>query len=216
VASRTHQLINNVVPDGTYELYDLEHDPDEAHDLFVRGAGGEQARLMAALGAWQDAIALPRDFAARVAGNLSTTQLPSETTLGADLGGMLAIDGVTLPRKELRAGDAAEVDLVLHAPARVPAGWRLFTHARNLANPAQFINLDHEPVEGFVPLAKIRAGQWVRDRVRFTVPAGWSGPIAVDVGLWKGAERAPAKGARAGDLGADGDHVRAALIRIQR
>lgn len=193
VATRTHQLIANVIPDGTYEYYDLEHDPGEEHDRFVRGADGEQERLRAALGQWMDEIALPENFKERVADNLSTQPLPSQTRLDADLGGMLTIEGVTVRTPRPRPGEQAEVDLVLRVPKAMPAGWRLFTHAA--WSRGGFVNLDHEPVEGFVPLKRLRPGQWVRDRVRFMVPRHWtSGTVRLEVGLFKKQERAQVHG----------------------
>ena len=169
VASRTHQLIANVIPDGTYELYDLTRDPAEEHDLFVRGEGGESARLVAALGQWQDEIALPPDFARRVTGNLSAAPMASTTPLAVTLdpggGGKLVVDGVDLPAQPVKPGAEVELAVVMHVTDTLPAGWRLYTHARLDGNAAGFLNLDHEPVENFVPLARLRAGQWVRDRM---------------------------------------------------
>ena len=211
VASRTHQLIANVVPDGTDEYYDLEQDPTESHDRFVRGAGGEQQKLYTALGEWMDEIALPPDFKARVADNLSPNPIPYETKLEANIGGMLQIEGVTITPKQIHPGETATVELILKVPAKIPPGWRLFTHAR--AQNGFFLNLDHEPVEGFVPLARLRPGQWVRDRIRINVPQSWPGnTVDVDVGLWKsGAGRVEVTGG-----GAMGDHVRVGVVGVVR
>jgi arylsulfatase A-like enzyme len=211
VASRDWQLIGNIVPDGTYELYHLAVDPAEEHDLYVRGAGGEQARLESALGEWIDQSALPDDFLGRVAGNVSDAPLPSAEHLGAELIGdgrtLLVVEGVDAKTRRARAGDAVEVDLVLRLPARLPPGWRLYTHALN--STGGFLNLDHDPVENFVPFPRLRPGQWVRDRIRFTVPPSWRpGTITVEAGLFRGRERARVR--IAGQP--DGDSVRAAAI----
>ena len=115
---------------------------------------------------------------------------------------------VSVSAPVLHPGAAGEVALVLHVTGTLPAGWRLFFHVRSAAG---FLNLDHEPVAGFVPLARLRPGHWVRDRVHFTIPPSWNGPVSVEVGLWKGSLRAPAHGP-----GAEGDHVTVARLTVAR
>ena len=83
----------------------------------------------------------------------------------------------------------------MHVNKPIPRGWRLFFHVRG---PSGFLNLDHEPVEGFVPLNKLRPGQWVRDRVRISVPSSWRGAFSVEMGLFQGGQRAEVSGAGQG------------------
>jgi arylsulfatase A-like enzyme len=215
VASRTHHLISNVIPDGTCEFYDLGRDPLEEHDLFVRGAGGEQGRLFSALGEWMDESALPADFAERVQGNIATQQIRFDRALGAEVGGVLVVDGVSVPNDHPRAGDQVEVDLVMHATKAPTAGWRLFTHA--LGGPGgTFLNLDHEPVEGLLPLARLKPGRWVRDRIRFNVPPSWRGAtIRLDVGLFHGSVRAPIRLPGGGSPSPHDDRLTVATLNVQ-
>jgi hypothetical protein len=200
-------LIRNLVPDDTVELYHLKSDPLEEHDVSGDGDPAE-AELASLLAAWMDQVALPPDFQKRVAGNLSTSPFPVGNPLGDTIGGVLRIEGMELTTERPVVGGPLELVLYLHALGRVPEGWRLFTH---LTSPqGQLINADHEPLEGTYPLGRLRAGTWLRDRVATSVPAFFApGPLTVEVGLWRGAERMPAEGPHA-----RGGVVRAGTITL--
>jgi arylsulfatase A-like enzyme len=208
VVTPAWHLIRNLVPDDTTELYDLAADPAEDHD---RAGDDEPAEreLGALLASWMDAAALPRDFRRRVEGNVSQTPLPFAAPLGDRLGDWIVVEGADV-KSPVRAGDELEVALVLHGIARVPDGWRLFTH---FVGPGGVrYNADHEPVEGLFPLSRVRAGTWLRDRVRVHLPPGWpAGPYTVEVGLWQKGSRAPARGPHS-----DGNAVRAAKVTVER
>ena len=59
------------------------------------------------------------------------------------------------------------IALYLRGLQRLPKGWRLFMH---LSGPGGMINADHEPLEGLYPIARLREGVWLRDRVRVAIP----------------------------------------------
>lgn len=187
VATHDWHYIRNVVPDGTAELYRRADDPDEDRDLSGMGEAAER-ELSRALAAWMDEIALPADFARKAAGNLQTTPFSPARALGDKIGDWLVLDGVDVHPTP----DAVAVDLYLHATAPIPKGWRLFTH---VVAGGRMVNADHEPVEGTLPLARLRPGSYVRDRIRVTLPSGWPRvPTTVRVGLWRGNERAKTSG----------------------
>jgi arylsulfatase A-like enzyme len=204
VVSRGWHLIHNVVPDDTFELYHLTTDPAEAHDLYQGGGAGpasptdQETRLRETLVAWMDETALPLHFAERVSGNVASSPFPVATRLDADIDGLLVLDGATLHTQVVRPGEAVDLEVVMHVPARMPPGWRLFTHVAAIGPQGtvqRFLNADHEPVEGFVPLSRMRPGQYLRDRLRVTLPPGWpTGALEVRCGLWKGPVRAPVRG----------------------
>lgn len=205
VATKDWHLIHNVVPDNTFELYHLSDDPQEAHDLAETGRS-EERTLREALGAWMDEAALPADFATRVAGNLSDKPLSFATPLEMEIGDMLVVAGADVKTPSVKAGGEAEIDLVYRVKRPI-RGWKLFTHLT--ASDGRFLNADHQPVEGMVPLEKLAAGQWVRDRVKVGVPASWpAGPLTVELGLYRGSERAKVRGG--------GDKVVAGTIRVAR
>lgn len=191
VTPRWH-LIENLIPDGTTELYDLASDPGEEHD--VQGTTPLVEReLRARLAAWIDDSAVPRDFGTRVAGNYGPQPLTASTPLGARIGDAIEVVGVDLPRLEVQRGQAAELSLVLHARRRIPSGFRLFFHLRG--SSGGFLNLDHDLIEGLVPPQRLRPGDYVRDRMRINLPPSFpTGPATLVIGLYKKAERAPVSG----------------------
>ena len=210
VVTRDWHLIRNLVPDDTTELYDEKSDPEEEHDRAGEGLDAERA-LRIALAEWMDAAALPAGFHDKVEGNLSTAPLPFQHKLGDSFSGWLTLEGADAPATA-KAGDTFEVALLWHATGGAKGserdGWRVFTHV--IAPDGRRLNLDHDPLEGLYPLKRMREGQWVRDRVKVTLPPNWPrGPLHVDVGLWKSPERAPVSGPDALD-GA----VRAATVEV--
>ncbi len=185
------QTFGGMEPQDTAELYDVVADPAEDHDL--SGQHDDEAALETRLSAWMDEIALPHDFARRVTGNVSTSPLPFAKPIGDRLGDALVVAGVDIGTPKVKAGDFAEVTLIFEAIGEVPEGWRLFTHF--VSDGGRMINADHEPLEGAYPLANLTRGTWLRDRVRVPVPANWpAGPMHVEIGLWRGKERLPARG----------------------
>ena len=127
-----------------------------------------------------DEIALPPGFAHKAAGNVQTTPFAPSRPLGDSLGGFVVVDGSDGPGAPLRRGAAFDVTMYLHAAQPIPAGWRLFTH---VVGPGRMLNADHEPVEGTMPLARLRPGTFVRDRVHVTLPPDWPvGTTTVRVG----------------------------------
>ena len=192
VVTRDWHLIRNVVPDGTSELYQRSIDPDEEHDLAGVGEPIER-ELSSVLAAWMDELALPADFARKAAGNVQATPFSPSRALGDSLGGMLVVDGSDAPAAPVKRGERFDVALYLHAEQPIASGWRLFAH---VIAPGHMINADHDPVEGTMPLSRLRAGTFVRDVIHVTLPPDWpSGATQLRIGLWQGPERAKATGA---------------------
>jgi hypothetical protein len=199
--------LDNRIPDGTREFYRRGDDPLEEHDRAGLGEPTEPA-LGAELAAWMDQIALPPALAGNAAANLSERPFSPAQPRGDVFGGWLTLDGVDAPAT-VRATDSFEVKVYWHATQRPPEGWRLFTH---VVAPGRMLNLDHEPAGGTLPLARLRPGQYVRDVLRVSLPAGWPpGPLTVRVGVWRGNERAPVSGAHAAPDGA----AEAARVTVQ-
>ena len=208
VVTRDWHLIRNVVPDGTRELYHRSVDPDEDHDVAGTGERAED-ELAAELAAWMDEIALPPDFARKAAGNVQTTPYAPSRALGDSLGGLVVVDGSDAPATPVKRGASIDLTLYLHATQPIPAGWRLFAH---VIGPGRMLNADHDPVEGTMPLARMRPGTFVRDIMHVTLPPDWPpGPTALRIGLWQGRERAKATGAHS----APDNAVDAATFTVQ-
>src|SRR5207248_5514385 len=115
----------------------------------------------------------------------ATPYAPSRA-LGDTLGGMLVIDGSDAPATPVKRGEGFDFTLYLHAAQPIPAGWRLFAHV--VSAGGRMINADHDPVEGTMPLSRLRAGTFVRDVIHVTLPPDWpAGVTTLRVGLWRGA-----------------------------
>jgi arylsulfatase A-like enzyme len=209
VVDANWHLIRNLIPDDTVELYDFRTDVEEEHDLAGTGADGERP-LSEALAAWMDAAALPADFKQKVEGNLSDKPLSFAAPLGDTLSDFLVLDGVDVKTPTLKAGGELEVVLVIHATKKPPDGWRFFTHV--VGSDWRRLNADHDLVENLVPIARLKPGQYVRDRIRVPLPQYWpAGATTLEVGLWKSPARAKASGPHA-----SGDFVRAASVQVVR
>lgn len=194
VTSRWH-LIENVIPDGTTELYDLVADPGEERDVQGR-APMIESELRTRLAAWTDDSAVPRDFAERIRGNLAREPIAGIVPLGAEpvlIGDSLEVVGATVKTPEAARGQTADLELVLRARSRVPTGWRLFFHLRGASGG--FLNLDHDLVEGLLPPQRLQPGEFVRDRMKAQIPASFSvGPATLLIGLYRKSERAKVQG----------------------
>jgi hypothetical protein len=195
VVARDWHLIANVVPDDTRELYHLAADPTEERDLSGSNSAAERT-LRGALGAWTDAAALPPNFRDKVAGNIARASMNPKTPLGDDVGGWFTVEGVDLESARVRPGETIRLSIHLRGEKKPPEGWRLFTHV--IGADGRRINADHEPLVGVYPIARLGAGTWLRDPVEIAIPPGWSrGPTRIEIGAWKGNERAPVRGAHA-------------------
>jgi hypothetical protein len=191
VTSR-HHFIENLIPDGTRELYDLQRDPGELHDQ--QGlAGGDEKRLRDELSAWLDDSAVPAGFAQTVAGNLSPQPIAVPTKLTARLGSYLTLQGVEVRTPKVRRGQQLEVAVVLRSDKRIPAGYKLFAHLKMAGGP--FVNGDHDLLSGLLPPQRLRPGFYVRDVTKLQVPTTLpAGRAQLQIGLYRRSERVEVSG----------------------
>jgi hypothetical protein len=192
LASSRYHYIENLVPDGTRELYDLTSDAAEDHDL--QGLRGrEESRLHKQLSAWIDDSAVPPGFAQSLSGNLSTSPIAVPRQLNARLGNYLTLLGVDVRTPRVRRGQSIEVAVVLRGDQRIPAGYKLFAHLRMPGGP--FANGDHDFISGLLPPQRLRPGSYVRDVTRIAVPASFpAGRATLQIGLFRRNERMPVSG----------------------
>jgi hypothetical protein len=143
-----------------------------------------------------DQAALPPDFAANAAGRLTKTAPKLGEKLGDKIGDFLSLDGATVETPSVKPNGVVHVELVLHAEKRVPTGWRRFVHL--VASDGRRYNADSEPLGGMRPIADLKAGLFIRDRVEIRLPAWWPrGKATVEIGAFRGAVRAKATGPHA-------------------
>ena len=192
VVSSQYHYIENLIPDGTRELYDLARDPTEDHDL--QGLRpSDEAQLHEQLAAWMDDSAVPPGFAQLVTGNLSSQPISAPTSVRAKLGDSLELVGVDVQTPKVRRGESASIAVVLRSDKRVPPGYKLFAHLR-MAN-GLFVNGDHDFLSGLLSPQRLRPGQYVRDVTKVVIPASFPpGRATLQLGLYRRNERMPVSG----------------------
>jgi hypothetical protein len=110
--------------------------------------------------------------------------------LDARLGEAIAVRGYDLSRTEARPGDTIEVVAHFAVQRRLGKGWRMFFHLEGPFGGTR--NLDHEPIEGLMPLERWRPGQQIRDRFPIALPAGTPpGLYTLYLGATAAGERLP-------------------------
>lgn len=183
VDARCH-VIYNVSPDTSWEVYRVDRDPLEAHDL--AGDDDECAGTRGAVEQWFDAEQVPRGAAEA----LLPTRPALATPLDADLGDAVRLLAVDAPPR-VKPGEPISLTWTFEARGKVAPGWRVFVH---VAGPgptgAAFFSGDHRPVR---PFEWWRAGQYIRYTTTVVVPrSAASGHYVVWVGLFDAARRARA------------------------
>jgi arylsulfatase A-like enzyme len=208
LATRDRHLLFNMIPDRTYELYDLAADPGEEHDRWADSPDGP--KLAERLAAMIDEAELPPERAPAEGVLLTAAPSPGRPVT-ADLGDAVTFLGADLP-DEVPAGGSADVTWYFRARAALPGGWKPFVH---LVGPGgAYWNADHDPADGALPIARWKPGQLIADRQTLRVPPGTvAGEYQVYLGLFRGGERMPVKNAGAADGGENRIHIGALRVR---
>jgi arylsulfatase A-like enzyme len=189
VSQKCH-VIYNMVPDNTFESYDVKTDHAEKHD--ISGEDECEPDRQKLLG-WIDSAQFPPDAAEKLAAALDKT--PPTMPLGVSLGGKLMLDGVDLASDSVRAGD--DLDLAWHITVKkkIDEGWRPFVHVEGVGG-GRFLG-DHDPVDGMLPLSRLRAGQSIVDHQKLRVPPGTRpGDYVIWYGVFKGGSRLSVAGTK--------------------
>ena len=189
-ASRACHVIYNVSPSSSWEVYQLDRDPEERQDV----SAGEACRgTRSALERWYDTSQVPAGAAeALLPGRPTPAELPESAMVNVDYGGAVRLVAAQLPARA-RPGDTVEVTWTFEAleAAPAPPGWKVFVHVEG---PMRFSG-DHAPVR---PFEWWQRGQFLRYTTQLVVPREAPvGKYTVWAGLWKGAKRMPAKGGAA-------------------
>jgi Sulfatase len=219
LTTATRQLVWNAVPSDTTECYDRTRDPAELHDIWKQGDNGSCATLARALKRLVAGLALPSGAAEKLARAITPAGRPAppaQHPLSAALGGAVLVRGYDLSVSQMgtlggspnppamgrgeqsspashapqvAGGGTLEVTYHFAAARPISRGWRLFFH---LEGPAGFVNLDHVPVEGLMPLELWRPGQEIRDNQHIPIPPGTpAGTYTLYIGAWRGSARMP-------------------------
>jgi hypothetical protein len=215
LATATHHMLWNSVPENTVSCFDRTSDPDERHDLWGLPAGEavcpglkrELDRKMSLLKLSE----LPPDFAQQLKAGVSapgaTAPRPS-VVREANLGDLVHFEGydVEIPGAPFPSlgppvtgaittgpSDTAVVriarggDVIVTTHFQVRADLTAWRIFFHLDGPGGTSrNLDHTPVGGSYPVPRWRAGQTIRDR--FTIHFGATeapGLHTLALGFWQ-------------------------------
>jgi len=200
IDARCH-VIYNVSPDTSWEVYRVDRDPLEAHDL--AGDDGECGETRRAVETWFDAAQVPAG-----AGEALLPARPQiAAPLDADLGGAVRLLAASAPPR-VHPGDTVSLTWTFEARGTVAPGWKMFVH---LEGPTKvFFNGDHRPAR---PFEWWKAGEFIRYTTTAVVPRNAPiGAYTVWAGMFEGQVRAHASapGAEVRD-----DAVAAAKLEVQ-
>src|SRR5579871_50211 len=199
VTTRRH-LIWNQTPGDTTECYDRTRDPAEAHDIWDPAGDPLCVGLARDLRRMVAGLAFPPGAAAKMSASVTPPGRPAPApgrALDARLGDAIEVQGYDLSAPDARPGDTIDVVAHFSVLRRPGKGWRMFFH---LDGPAGSRNLDHEPVEGLMPLERWRPGQRIRDRFAVPIPAGApAGVYTLYLGAYKAGQRLPVSPATLAD-----------------
>jgi hypothetical protein len=208
LATRTRHLLYNMVPDRTYELYDLVADPGEKHDVWGRASDGDA--LAERLAAMIDVAQAPPEAAEAGAAALLSSPPKPRTAVRGEFGGAVRFLGADLPA-EAHAGSEVEVVWYWESLARLPGNWKPFVHFESAAG-GRFLG-DHEPAGGALPVARWQPGQRIADRQKLMIPAGTRpGEYTAFVGWFHGGQRLPLSSSDAADAG--DNRIRVGAIKV--
>ena len=192
VTTRRH-LIWNETPSDTTECFDRTRDPSEARDIW--DVAGDQlcAGLARDLKRMVAGLAFPPGAAAKMAADVTPPGGPAPAPvhpLDAALGDEIAVRGYDLSAAEMHPGDSLDAVVYFAVKRRLGKGWRLFFHLEGPFGGSR--NLDHEPVDGLMPIERWRPGQQIRDRFKVTLPVGAPpGLYTLYIGAFRATERLP-------------------------
>jgi arylsulfatase A-like enzyme len=204
-ASRRCHVIYNVSPDSSWEVYAIDKDPGETHDM--SGAPGACAGSVDALAAWYDQTEIPAGAGEALLAERPVIARPLDVDF--DSARLLEVAGLDQP---VRAGGSIPMTFTFESRgAPLAGGWKVFVHLERVGPGARRFQGDHEPPR---PLSWWRAGQFIRYSHGVPVPPGTPpGRYEVWVGLFRGSERHPARSTRTRVLD---DRALAGTVDVER
>lgn len=119
------------------------------------------------------------------------TEAHPQRTVGATIEDQVRLIGVDIDKAEVAPGQTFTVTYYIEALSDSMGDNNLFVHLQGRKNDRKaWMNLDHHPVEGLLPLRDLKKGQIVKDVQRVTVSPDFSyGEAKIYWGLWRGEYR---------------------------
>jgi len=179
VDARCHVLYN-ISPETNWEVYRVDRDPLETHDVGTSECGETRRALERAYDSEQVPVG--------AAEALLPSRPPIAAPLDADFDGSVRLLSLDVPARA-KPGDAITLTWTFEARRRVAPGWRIFVHLKGPNNAFQ--NGDHKPTR---PFEWWRQGQFIRYSTTMTLPRHYTpGTYTLWVGLFEGNRRATAR-----------------------
>ena len=112
-------------------------------------------------------------------------------TIGAVIEDQVQLIGYDLDKSEVKPGETFTITYYIESLADPKADNRMFVHLQGRPNDRNaWMNLDHSPIDGLLPLRDLKKGQIVRDVHRITVKSDFTpGDAHVYWGLFRGDNR---------------------------
>ena len=179
-ASAHCHVLYDITPHTSWQVYDVERDPGETHDLSTNP--GRCAATRRSFERWFDSAQIPAGAGEALLSGPPDIAHPLDVDLGPEIR-LLAVD---LP-STVHPGDAFDITWTFAARGRLGDGWKIFVHFE--APTGGRFTADHAPPR---PLVWWRPGQYVRYTITATVPPGApAGDYALWTGLWRKQARRP-------------------------
>ncbi len=136
--------------------------------------------------------------------------------VGAIIEDQVELVGYDIDKTTAKPGERVTVTYYIKGLAEKPDDNMLFVHFQGRKNdPKAWMNLDHHPIEGLLPLRKLAKGQVAKDVQTFKIREDFpGGPAKVYWGLWRGNYRLKVKNADAATVEVDGEG-RVVLATVQ-
>lgn len=162
VNSKWH-LIYNMIPAHTYELYDIENDPEETHDLWGQK---NVDPLKQELLTWIDMMKFPPEGSAKISKAILKKAPSPEIPLHINFDDTLLLEGIDLSTKTPKRGGSIEIKWYFKCLEKIHDNWKIFVH---IEGPSRFLG-DHSPVDGLFPFTMWSPGQYISDQQKIHVP----------------------------------------------
>lgn len=205
----TWHLIYNMIPDNTFELYDLQNDREENHDLWGKV---EVEQLKQSLLEWINVGKFPPETYARLATAVLKQAPTPKMPLSADFEGKVWLEGLDLEKTEVKPGGKIELTWYFKSLKAMAPGHRIFVHFRG---KGRYFTADHQPVDGALPFEAWTRGQWIADWHSVDVPESAApGEYELTMGIYRGRRRMEVKVSPEQEAG--NNAVRVGTIRVVR
>ncbi|MCP4605540.1 MAG: sulfatase-like hydrolase/transferase [Proteobacteria bacterium] len=186
VVTKKWHLIYNMVPDNTFELYDIETDPLETRDLWGQV---DVDSLKDSLLTWINTAQLaPEGYVELMKSVFDEWPPPngesdSITDLKATFGDSIQLLGYEVEPTDVLAGQEVRLKYAFKCLKKMSSRQRLFVHL--IHREKRVANYDHIPVKGAYPLDKWKPGQYIIDEHIARIPKNWpDGDVKVAIGFW--------------------------------